>query len=535
MALVSSNDLDRARESVRRFAAGFTPGQKAVTIAAVAGVLIVAVAYMTLSGKPTYSVLFSGLRAQDAASITQQLGTDHVPYELADAGSTILVPANDVAQARLTAAAAGLPAQGTVGLTLLDKTGLTTSQLTQQADYLQAIQGELEQTIDAIGGVSSSQVNVAEAANQAFALGNTRPSGASVLVTMDPGRSLSGGEVQAIVHLVASSVPGLDAGDVTVADNSGDLLAGPGVGGSAAENTQTASYDDEVAAKIQAYLASVFGPGSSDVQVDATLNFDKVRTVTHRLLGGTKGTPSSFCTSTQKSTTTYTGTATPPGGVAGSVTGAAAGSGPGSYSQTQTSRTCETSSESQTVTQPTGTVARESIAVLLDSRAVPRGTTLAAIRRGVAAAADLQVPRGDVLSFAAVPFSTAGAAQEAAATRAAAAAAKRSQLASMAKEGAALLAVLVLVLLVWLGARRRRRVAVPVPVLDPGVLGTFTPTMLEDAPTGEIPRVAGPSVLDRGSAEIEQFIDEQPGEVASVLRSWLRQDSGSAEHAGAPR
>src|SRR6202035_2933181 len=111
--------------------------------------------------------------------------------------------------------------------------------MTQQADYLQAIQGELEQTINSIQGVASSQINVALPANQDFALNNNSPTGASVMVTMMGGQTLSSTSVQAIVHLVGSSVPNLDAGNVTVADSSGNLLAGPGMSGGGASNSET--------------------------------------------------------------------------------------------------------------------------------------------------------------------------------------------------------------------------------------------------------------------------------------------------------
>ncbi|HET9061225.1 MAG TPA: flagellar basal-body MS-ring/collar protein FliF, partial [Acidimicrobiales bacterium] len=193
------------------------------------GAILVGVIFMSMSGKPSYSVLFTNLQPSDAAAITNQLATNHVPYQLENGGSTILVPQNDVDQQRLAAAAAGLPSQGTVGLSLLDKEGLTTSQLTQQADYLQALQGELEQTIGAINGVQSTQVRIALPANQTFALGNTNPTGASVLVSLKPNFTLSYGQVQAITSLVGSAVPGLSASKVTVADSNGNLLAGPGV------------------------------------------------------------------------------------------------------------------------------------------------------------------------------------------------------------------------------------------------------------------------------------------------------------------
>lgn len=529
MALVPTTELSRMRDGAKRFASGFTPGQKAVTVAAVLGAIILGVLYMSMSGKPTYSVLFSNLQPSDAASITQQLNTDHVPYQLEDGGDTIMVPENDVAQARLTAAAAGLPSQSTVGLSLLTKTGLTTSQLTQQADYLQAIQGELEQTIDAISGVSSSQVNVAEAANQTLAISTTKPSGASVLVDLAQGHTLSQNQVQAIVHLVASSVPGLTASEVTVANNSGALLAGPGVnsGGSAA-NSETAEYDSSVQAKVEAYLQSVFGPGNADVQVNAVLNFNKEKTATHQLVPSTKSTLTSFCTSTKTTKTKYSGSGTPSGGTAGTVTVTGGSGGNGTYTQTSDTKSCETGTETSTVTLAPGTVTNQSIAVLVNSKAIPANTDMSAIKSGVSAAANLQPSRGDVLSFTEAPFSTAAAKQAAAAATAATAATKKAQMGSMEKDAAAVLVVAAMLFFVWRSARKRRRSApgdsMADTALPTGMLPAYSPMELEEFPTGEIPRIAM-AANQRITPEVEQFIDEQPAEVASVLRGWLREGS----------
>jgi flagellar M-ring protein FliF len=529
MALVPTTDLTRMREGVKRFASGFTPGQKAVTVAAVLGAIILGVLYMSMSGKPTYSVLFSNLQPSDAASITQQLNSDHVPYQLEDGGNTILVPENDVSQARLTAAAAGLPAQSTVGLSLLTKAGLTTSQLAQQADYLQAIQGELEQTIDSISGVSSSQVNVAEAANQTLAISTTKPSGASVLVDLSQGHTLGQNEVQAIVHLVASSVPGLSASQVTVADNSGALLAGPGVNnGGAAQNSETAGYDSSVQAKVESYLQSVFGAGNADVQVDAVLNFNKEKTSTHQLVPSTKSALTSFCTSTKTTKTKYTGNGTPAGGTAGSVTITGSSGQAGTYTQTSQTKSCETGTETSTVTLAPGTVTSQSIAVLVNSKAVPSGTNMSAIKSGVAAAAGLQPSRGDVLSFTEAPFSTVAAKQAAVAAAAAAATSKKAEMGSIEKDGAAALVVFALLFLVWFTARKRRRSVSADSMVETagptGMLPAYAPYEIEEYPTGEIPRIT-PATSQRITPEVEQFIDEQPAEVATVLRGWLREGS----------
>ena len=399
------NVVDRARSGAKQFASGFTTGQKAVTIAAVVAAIVGGVVMMSMTGKPNYAPLFTNLQPADAASITSKLTSAKIPYQLANGGTAIMIPANDVNQERLSLAQSGLPSSGTVGLSLLDKEGITTSNMTQQADYLQALQGELEQTIDSISGVASSQVNIALPANQDFSLTNSTPTGASVMVTMQQGQTLNQGEVEAIVHLVASSVPNLDSKNVTVADSTGDLLAGPGVsaGMAGGSSSQTNTYDASVASKVQAYLASVVGAGNADVQVNATLDYSQVSTTTNSIVTAPNGQPVSFCTQQSNNKESYTGAGAPPGGAAGTITATPAG-GTGTYTNTQTSQTCETSEQTQTVQQAPGTLKSQQVAVLVNSSAVPKGVNLAALKAGVAAAAGISTARGDQLAFSTMPF-----------------------------------------------------------------------------------------------------------------------------------
>lgn len=513
MALLPATDMARIREGARRFASGFTTGQKVVTVAAVVAVVAAAAIFMSLSGRPTYSPLFTNLQPSDAAAITQKLASDHVPYQLEDGGSTILVPENDVDQERLAAAEAGLPTQSTVGLSILDKEGLTTSQLTQQADYLQALQGELEQTIDSISGVTSTQVNIAMPANQTFALGNSNPTGASVLVSMQTGDSLSSGEVQAIVHLVASSVPGLSSSDVTVADSNGDLLAGPGISSTADANGQTAAYDATEQQKVQAYLSSVLGADNADVQVNAQLDFDQVQTDTQSIVPGSNGSPTSFCTNSSQSNETYTGSGTPPGGDAGTTTDTGTGSsGNGTYTSTSSNTTCETSTKTEKVVQAPGSVTQQSVAVLVNSKAMPKGLSIGTLEKGIAAAADIQTSRGDTLSVNEAPFQTVDAATP-----------KSSPLSLVSKDGKPALALL-LVAVVLLLFRRAAKRARKQPLAAEALVGAMPlPAMsVADEPTDQI--YAIPPMASNGhlSSGIEGIIDDQPEEVAKVLRDWLQ-------------
>ena len=512
MALLPA-DFNRLKDGARRFASGFSHGQKVVTVVALVGAVAVALVFMSLSGKPTYSILFTNLQPSDAAAITQQLASDHVPYQLQDGGSTILVPQNQVDKERLAAAASGLPSQSTVGLSILDKAGLTTSQLTQQAEYLQALQGELEQTIDSISGVNSSQVSIALPANQTFALGNTNPTGASVLVDLAPGHSLTYGQVQAIVSLTASAVPGLNRSEVTVADSNGDLLAGPGVNDTgAAQSSAAAAYDSSEEARISAYLAGVLGPGNADVQVNAQLNFDQVSTKSQTILVGKNGKPLVVCTSTQQSSEKYKGAGAPAGVQAGTTTTGQNGS----YTQTSSSKTCETGTQSETVVTQPGSVTRQSVAVLVNSSALPKGLSLAQLQKGVAATAGIDTARGDVLTFSSARFRTNAVA--------AAKPAKKSLLKTALRPGLALLLVLFVLFMLWRASRRARRAsAANDALLESLVMERLAPLPPVEPSTGELPAIPYTPPRKRLGPTVQEIVDAQTDEVASVLRDWLRQ------------
>ncbi len=537
MALVAAADVDRWKSSARRFADGFTPGQKVVTVVAIAAAVVGGLLFMSLSGKPTYAPLFTNLQPSDAAAITAKLTSDKVPYQLENGGSTILVPQNEVDQERINMASAGLPASSTnVGLGILDKEGITTSQLTQQADYLRALQGELQQTIGAIHGVTGVQVNLAMPANNTFALNNTSPTGASVLVDTAPGQTLTGGEVQAIVHLVASSVPNLSASNVTVADNNGDLLAGPGVNTSTGSNNNaTSAFDAAQQAKIAAYLQSVLGPNNADIQVNAQLDFNKVSTTTNGFQVGPNNTPVTVPTQTQKSTQTATGGATG-GGVLGTTTAPPAGTGTGNYSNSSSSTQYAAGTVTQTTKNAPGGVTRQSIAVLVNAKSLPKGVSLATLQQGVAAAAGLNAARGDTLAMSAVPFSTATQQAASQAAAAAAAAQSKAKLSSMIRTAVVALAILAVLFLLWRSAKksrvpRRTPVTLPQQLAQP----VEPPSSALDATT-QVPAVGlPPHPAAELNDAVSSFIDSQPDEVAALLRAWTKERSGGGAPASAGR
>lgn len=501
-------DLERYRDTVRRVAQGFTPGQKAVTVLATVAIVIAAVFVGSYVSRPPLVPLFSGLQPSDAAAITAKLQAAKVPFQLSQGGETILVPQSAVYQERVDMAQAGLPSSGKVGLSILDKTGITTSQFTQQADYQRALQGELSSTIDAIQGISASQVNLVVPPQSVFSLGGQPKATASVLVTLQPGVNLSRTQTQAIVHLVASAVPNLSPNDVTVVDQAGDVLAAPGVNGSTpAQQSQTQAYDSAVQASIDNMLSQLVGTGKAVVVVHSTLDFNQVSTTTQAIQTNPKGLPLTTPAQTQTSSQTYKGTGTPPGGVLGNAANTTLGTGgAGNYTNTSSNTTYAMGKVTQVVHQAPGTVQRMSVSVLVDSRSTP--VPVATIQKMVSAAAGLQPARGDTISVVKAPFSLAAAKAAAAAAKAAAKAQSSANMLSTAKTAGLLLIALAAVLLMWRSSKKVSRTEVPLPA------HALPQAHIDVVPAREL-TAATPA------AQVEELIDEQPDEVARLLRSWI--------------
>lgn len=502
----------RAKETWQRFSSGFTPGQKAVTLAALVGLVAASAFLSSHMSSPSYQPLFSGLQPSSAAAITSDLASAKVPYKLANGGTTIEVPAAKVDQERLTLAAAGLPQAGSgAGLSILDKEGITTSQFTQQADYQRAVQDELQSTIDSIQGVASSQVEIVMPSQSAFALGNAQQPSASVMVDLQPGTSLSEGQVQSIAHLVASAVPNLSANNVTVADNNGNLLFGPGAGsGPAAAMSAAQGYDSAAEASLTTMLDQIVGPGNASVRVNAVLGTASTKTSTQGIELGPKGVPIRAANNVSTSKETFNGTGTALGGVLGTNTVTPAGAGKSTYTKTSSQTSYETGVSNVTINQPPGQLQKESVSVVLSS--LPRGASLAKIRQAVSAAAGLTP--ADTLSVVSIPFSTTLANQAKINAKAEKAALAKAQLMTEAKELAVALAIIAALVVLWRKSRKGPALQaqpsveyIPGPELSPTAPQTLAATEEEKAPEID---------YDVASRVLRAWLDEVPSNNAGA-------------------
>jgi len=247
----------------------------ATIIICIAGTLLI----LSWIQKIDYQVLYSNLSDDDAGRIVQELQDKKIPYK-AGSGGTILVSSDKVYDIRLQLAAQGLPQGGGVGFEIFDNTNFTTSEFVQKLNYRRALEGELSRTIRSLAGVQQCRVHLVVPDKSIFAFQQDKQdASAAVFISLKQGRKLNGGEVDGIIHLVASSVEGLSPENITVVDNKGELLQKPNddsmlsLSGSQMEFQH--NYEKNMATKIISMLESVAGRGKIKAKVSAAFDFKK--------------------------------------------------------------------------------------------------------------------------------------------------------------------------------------------------------------------------------------------------------------------
>jgi len=254
-----------------------TMGKRVAIGGGIALILALMIAVWMWSQAPEYRVLFSNYSDRDGGAITASLDQMGVQYKFSEGGSAILVPAEQIHDLRLKLAAQGLPKGGNVGFELMENQKLGVSQFLEQVNYQRSLEGELARSIQSLGSVSAARVHLALPKPSVFVRDQQKPT-ASVLLNLQPGRALDQGQVSAISHLVASSVPELTIGNVTVVDQNGTLLseqANKGAGGKTLDPTQL-KYVDQVQQNIIKQVESIIKPlvGEGNVRAEATAEVD---------------------------------------------------------------------------------------------------------------------------------------------------------------------------------------------------------------------------------------------------------------------
>ena len=365
-----------------------------------------------------YQLLYGNLADADASAVVDWLKGHNVPFQLANNGNNILIPAKTVHETRLSLASLGLPQGGGVGFEIFDKQSFALTDFVQKVNYSRALQGELARTITSLGPVETARVHLALPEKRLFK-DQQKPATASVIIKLAPGKRLSEPQVQGIIHLVSSSIEGLEPSHVTVIDQNGNVLSRTGEKGlTGSLSPDMLEFQMQVEQRLedraQALLEKSLGAKNAMVRVSASLDFAKTEK-TEEAYSPDEPVIRSEQLSEEKSGSEITGGV--PGvqsNLEGATPQAASASPPTSRSQRTTNY--EISKTVSKTVNPIGTISKLSVSVLVADKIVPAKdkeparteprspAELKALEAMVASALGLDTGRGDRIEVTSMPF-----------------------------------------------------------------------------------------------------------------------------------
>lgn len=389
-----------------------------------------ALAWMMLS-TPPQRVLFANLPESDKAAVAQALDAASIANGIDGSGS-ITVAEDDYHKARMLLAGQDLPKAAPGGYALLDNMPMGASRAVEGERLRQARETELARSIGAIDTVAEARVHLATPEASVFVRDKAEPS-ASVIVKLQPGRTLSDAQVRSIVNLVASSVPGMKPDAVTIVDQLGELLSKSGQEASAGDARIDFQnrVEDKVRQQLVTLLTPLLGAGnfSAEVQAEVDLDesqatresYDKEGTVVRAEQGNWTGAPRDGAAAPGGIPGALSNVAPAPSTVATPTPGAPAQAGqpatptaaPGMKQSDSFTRTYSNGREVSVTRNMPGSIKRLSVAVLLrEEPGKPRGQVeIRQIDELVKAAVGYKAERQDQVTVVSRKFSTNAAAE----------------------------------------------------------------------------------------------------------------------------
>ncbi|MBA3941111.1 MAG: flagellar M-ring protein FliF [Sphingopyxis sp.] len=381
-------------------------------IATSAAIGIAALAYFLTTAAPQ-AQLFAGLEDSDKAAVADALQSAGIAHSIDPATGALTVDADKLHQARITLAGQGLPKAAPSGDSLIAALPMGSSRAIEGEALRSAREADLSRTIETIDAVKSARVHVAAAEPSLF-VREDKPATASVMLTLQNGRSLSDGQVQAIRFLVASSIPGMNADQVSVIDQRGALLSdGASSSDMKAFQLQT-QMEDRFRRALDTLLGPMLGAGNYSVEVHADVDMSESQATRESFPENDRA-----LTSEQVSRST-SGQAAPAVGIPGALsnqppqattvtatapTPVPANPGTETQSNENSARAFEVGREISVTHNPQGRLRRVSVAVALNQgqKALTQAD-LTKIDSLVKGAVGYDAARGDLIAISQRPF-----------------------------------------------------------------------------------------------------------------------------------
>ena len=382
-------------------------------IAMTSAIGIAALAYFTMQAAPQ-AQLFAGLDDADKAAVAEALQSQGIAHSIDTSTGALTVDADKLHQARIALAGQGLPKAAPSGDSLIASLPMGSSRAIEGEALRSAREADLSRTIETIDAVKSARVHVAAAEPSLF-VRDDKPATASVMLTLQNGRSLSDGQVQAIRFLVASSVPGMNADQVSVIDQRGALLSDTASGSDMKAFQLQLQIEDRFRRALDTLLGPMLGAGNYTVEVHADVDMSESQATRESFPENDRALTS------ERITRSTSGTSAPAVGIPGALSnqppqattvtaegpqpippGAPA---PGIESNENAARAYEVGREISVTHSPQGRLRRVSVAVALNQgKKALTQADLTKIDSLVKGAIGFDAARGDVVAINQRPF-----------------------------------------------------------------------------------------------------------------------------------
>ncbi|MBX2836803.1 MAG: flagellar M-ring protein FliF [Gammaproteobacteria bacterium] len=259
------------------FAQGLSSPQLGALIT-LASAMTLGIGLIVWSMKPDYVPVSQSVNREDALEIIDALRSSQTEYKIDPSTGLVLVPRDELSQIQLNLAAGGITENSPIGLELLNQEpSLGVSHFTETARYQHALEIELSRTISSMLNVDAARVHLALPKQSVF-VRDRESASASVMVKAKQGRYIEDEQVNAVVNLVASSIPYLESGQVTVVDQWGRLLStdSDSTVGARREHFQYARKLEQLyAERIETLLTPIVGKGRVRATVTAEFDYTK--------------------------------------------------------------------------------------------------------------------------------------------------------------------------------------------------------------------------------------------------------------------
>jgi flagellar M-ring protein FliF len=369
---------------------------------------------------PAQRPVFDSLPESDRAAVAAALQTGGIDNHVDSSTGNVTVADGDYYKARMLLAGQGLPKAAPSSASQLSSMPMGASRAVEGETLKAAREADLSRTIEAIDVVKTARVHIAAADPSPFLRDDPKAT-ASVMLTLQPNRDMSTAQVRAIQHLVASSMPGLNAEDVSVIDQAGKLVSS-----SDGLDDRNLSLQNDIEARARRSLATLLTPMlgadgyTAEVHADLDLSESQstresypkddralrsevgVRTVS----GGANGPAAGGIPGALSNTPPPAATATPVPPSANPAPGAPAATPAQAQSTDENyNRSYDVGREISVTHQPVGRLKRLSVAVAIKAGAKPRSAAeIAQLDSLVKGAVGFDATRGDNVAIAARPF-----------------------------------------------------------------------------------------------------------------------------------